>query len=227
MIETAVSGQRDGSVRPEPAHHLAPAVERARAARETARLQRAHARRSREAARQQCQESIQIRWRARRLCYDSHGPILAMWDGATREDPGDRPEQPHPLEQLHQLEQPHPLEQIDNADSVALASMAIERLFGVGLTLASCRAMIPDGAGSDRVDRAMDEIDVLIRDLRTAVFADHKLDAGGARSELRQSLPHLIDLANIAQAESSPTADHLNLTHTLQRALLELDWITE
>lgn len=138
-----------------------------------------------------------------------------MWDGRTLEEPGGRSAQPYPLEQP------------GHADSIALASMAIERLFGVGLTLASCRAMIPDGAGADRVDRAMDEIDVLIRDLRTAVFTDHKLDACSARSELRQSLPHLIDLANIAQTESSPTADHLNLTHTLQRALLELDWIAK
>ena len=133
-----------------------------------------------------------------------------MWDGQVREDDG-------------RSAQPRTPEQVDNADSIALVSMAIERLFGVGLTLASCRAVIPDGAGAARVDRAMEEIDALIRDLRSAVFADHKLDACGARSELRQSLPHLIDLANIAQTESSPTADHLNLTHTLQRALLELD----
>ena len=113
-----------------------------------------------------------------------------------------------------------------DADSIALASMAIERLFGVGLTLASCRMVIGDGPGADRVGKAMAEVDLLIRDLRTAVFADHKHDADSARSELRQSLPHLIDLANLAQADSSPTADHLNLTHTLQRALLELDWIT-
>ena len=134
---------------------------------------------------------------------------------------------PHPPAQSEPHAQRGPPVEIDNADSIALASLTIERLFGVGLTLASSRAMIPAGAGSDRVDRAMDEIDLLIRDLRTAVFAEHELDADSARSELRESLPHLIDLVNIAHAEGSPTADHLNLTHALQRALLELDWIAE
>lgn len=203
---------------------MARMVERARAARDFAQLQRAQARGCRDAALRQRQESIQILWRARRLCYDRHGVVLAMWDGSTRDgadglsDASGRGRHAQPL----------PLEYHDEiADNVSLVSMAIERLFGVGLTLAASRAMIPDGAGSERIDRAMDEIDILIRDLRTAVFADHRRDADSARSELRQSLPHLIDLANIAQAESSSTAEHFNLTHTLQRALLELDWITE
>lgn len=50
-----------------------------------------------------------------------------------------------------------------------LAGMVVDRLFGAGLTLQSA-ADVADGPAADRLRRAVDELDAIIHDLRSAVF---------------------------------------------------------
>ena len=52
---------------------------------------------------------------------------------------------------------------------LGLAEMAVHRLFGVGLTLQSA-AGLADGPAAARTQQAVDELDAIIRDVRTAVF---------------------------------------------------------
>jgi signal transduction histidine kinase len=47
--------------------------------------------------------------------------------------------------------------------------MAVHRLFGVGLTLQSA-AGLADGPVAARIQSAVDELDTVIRDVRTAVL---------------------------------------------------------
>jgi hypothetical protein len=52
-----------------------------------------------------------------------------------------------------------------------LAGDIVARLFSVGLSLDSARSIIGDGSAGDRVAAATDEVDRLIRDIRTFVFS--------------------------------------------------------
>jgi hypothetical protein len=51
----------------------------------------------------------------------------------------------------------------------ALAGMVVHRLFGVGLTLQSA-AGLAGGPVAERLQQAVDELDAIIRDVRTAAF---------------------------------------------------------
>jgi len=50
-----------------------------------------------------------------------------------------------------------------------VARMVVHRLFGVGLTLQSA-AGLAEGPVAARLQQAVDELDAIIRDVRTAVF---------------------------------------------------------
>jgi len=65
--------------------------------------------------------------------------------------------------------QDHGLAQGADAGAADVAGMVVHRLFGVGLTLQSA-AGLAAGPVAARLQQAVDELDVIIRDVRTAVF---------------------------------------------------------
>jgi len=50
----------------------------------------------------------------------------------------------------------------------------VSKLFSAGLRLESARSMIGDGAAGDRIAAAVDELDRMVRDIRTTVFSMHQ-----------------------------------------------------
>lgn len=56
------------------------------------------------------------------------------------------------------------------------AGYVVNRLFSIGLRLESARSIVGNGPAGDRIAAATDELDRVIRDVRTAMFghvADH------------------------------------------------------
>lgn len=51
-----------------------------------------------------------------------------------------------------------------------LAAALIQRIFGAGLLLAGVSSMVSPGTASERLDSAVAELDLLVRDIRQAVF---------------------------------------------------------
>ena len=51
-----------------------------------------------------------------------------------------------------------------------LVGYIVNRLFSVGLSLDSARSIVGNGPAGDRITAATDEVDRLIRDIRTAMF---------------------------------------------------------
>jgi hypothetical protein len=134
----------------------------------------------------------------RRLNYDMYGPIRAMWSGpADVEDGG------------------------GGTEPALAADLVINRLFAISLTLASATSLVHDPVASGRLMEAIDGIDALIRDVRQdALF---QADSRPASVDLRQSLNHVVNLADAAQADGSTTAELLDLAYSVRRALLQLD----
>jgi hypothetical protein len=50
------------------------------------------------------------------------------------------------------------------------AADIVNRLFSIGLRLESARSIVTKGPAVDRIAAATDEVDRVIRDIRTAVF---------------------------------------------------------
>lgn len=67
-----------------------------------------------------------------------------------------------------------------------LHDTVIQRLFAVGLSLQGVQVTANDPAVSTRVERAIDEIDGTIRDIRSAIFSLHtrRLPTAGPREEV-------------------------------------------
>ncbi len=59
----------------------------------------------------------------------------------------------------------------------------LQRLFALGLGLQAAHARLPASAGARRVDDAVDEIDAIIRDIRTSIFDLHTARGGTAPAE--------------------------------------------
>ena len=66
---------------------------------------------------------------------------------------------------------PGPLESAAPEDTMAeFVGCIVNRLFSVGLSLESARSIVGDGPAGDRIAAAIDEVDCIIRDIRTAMF---------------------------------------------------------
>ena len=65
-----------------------------------------------------------------------------------------------------------------------LHDLVIQRLFGVGMTLQAFTGRLEHLDDRRRVDGAVDEIDLAIKELRTAIFALTPTDSGGLRAAL-------------------------------------------
>jgi hypothetical protein len=66
---------------------------------------------------------------------------------------------------------PGPLEPAAPQDGMSeLVGYIVNRLFSVGLRLESARSIVGSGPAGDRIAAATDEVDRMIRDIRTALF---------------------------------------------------------
>ena len=66
---------------------------------------------------------------------------------------------------------PGPLEPAVPQDTMPeLVRYIVKELFSVGLSLESARSIVGNGPAGDRIAAATDEVDRLIRDIRTAMF---------------------------------------------------------
>ena len=76
----------------------------------------------------------------------------------------------------------------DDRERIArdLHDTVIQRLFAIGLSLQSALAFAVDPKTTDRVERAIDEIDGSIRDIRSAIFSLHarQLPTSGPREDV-------------------------------------------
>jgi signal transduction histidine kinase len=85
----------------------------------------------------------------------------------------------------------------EDRDRIArdLHDTVIQRLFGVGLRLQATLPMITSAAAQQRVQSAIDDLDVTVRDVRTAIFELHSRHATAGRSVLQELLELAADSA--------------------------------
>jgi signal transduction histidine kinase len=85
---------------------------------------------------------------------------------------------------------------LEDRDRIArdLHDLVIQRLFATGLALQGLRAKWPDGPDADRIDRAVDDLDETVREIRRAIFALRERDEHGLRSTL-------LDIVALARAQ--------------------------
>jgi hypothetical protein len=68
-------------------------------------------------------------------------------------------------------DRPGPLEPaVPKSTTPEFAGYVVNRLFSVGLSLDSARSIAGNGPAGDRIAAATDEVDRMIRDIRTALF---------------------------------------------------------
>ncbi|MCZ3389647.1 MAG: GAF domain-containing sensor histidine kinase [Actinomycetia bacterium] len=70
-----------------------------------------------------------------------------------------------------------------------LHDLVIQRLFATGMVLQGAQRLTSDPAVSERVSRAVDELDQTIREVRSTIFAlHHASEGGGLRSQVLQEV---------------------------------------
>ena len=89
------------------------------------------------------------------------------------------------------------------------AGYMVNRLFSVGLSLESARSIVGEGLAGDRVAAATDEVDGMIRDIRTTMF--------GFAADCQNHPPHRRSLAE-GQRPSAGLADR---TAALQQRMAQ------
>jgi signal transduction histidine kinase len=111
---------------------------------------------------------------------------------------------------------------LDDRDRIArdLHDRVIQRIFAVGMTLQGV-ARMPDPAGAtDRIDRAVDELDATIAEIRSAIFELGESSVpGGLRQSIKQLTeemaptlgvrPEITFSGTIDNSISNRTADHV------------------
>jgi hypothetical protein len=133
-----------------------------REARSAARLGRGHAAHLREAARKNAQDSIRLRWRARQVCYDSHGPVVAMWNG-------DKAPQPaaEPAPQLASV----PSGRVTDFRVRDSFHTMINRLFAITVEISGALTLNGNPEVGRRLREILDDTDEVIREVRVAASA--------------------------------------------------------
>jgi PAS domain S-box-containing protein len=123
--------------------------------------------------------------------------MLLQFTPATRDDPAvctavvrDVTERVRAQQQL--LEAERQLALLDDRERIGrdLHDRVIQRLFSAGLGLQSIAAAVDDEAIATRLERAIDEVDNSIRDLRTVIFGLSRRSRGGGAS-LKQAVLEL------------------------------------
>ncbi len=100
------------------------------------------------------------------------------------------------------------------------ASYVVNRLFSVGLSLDSARSVAGNGPTGDRIAAATDEVDELIRDIRTTVLSSAAAPPAALRKRTARTARDLQERALEAAARLERQAD-------LARQPSRLDYPTE
>jgi signal transduction histidine kinase len=79
---------------------------------------------------------------------------------------------------------------LEDRDRIArdLHDLVIQRLFATGLSLQGLRTRWPDSEAAQRLDVAVDDLDITVQEIRRAIFALKDRDRHGTRSQLLEVL---------------------------------------
>ncbi len=125
------------------------------------------------------------------------------------------------LDRAQATEDREELAVVSDRDRIArdLHDVVIQRLFATGLQLQGMRGIVVNPEVGDRLDKAVDDLDQTIRDIRTTIFELQHRQGGSLRSQLRALVkeyvpvlgfsPSLRLLGPVDTAVSSAVADQL------------------
>ncbi|MFE0642411.1 GAF domain-containing protein [Streptomyces sp. NPDC058877] len=88
---------------------------------------------------------------------------------------------------------------LEDRDRIArdLHDLAIQRLFATGMTLQSTRRFVDHPEASDRLGRAIDDLDATIKIIRSTIFGLREHDAPGSAPKLRSRVVKAVDEAMV------------------------------
>ncbi|MCX2180073.1 GAF domain-containing protein [Streptomyces sp. SKN60] len=86
---------------------------------------------------------------------------------------------------------------LEDHDRIArdLHDLAIQRLFATGMTLQSARRFVEHPEATDRLGRAIDDLDATIKIIRSTIFGLREHDTPGALPKLRNRVVKVVDEA--------------------------------
>ncbi|MEU9716637.1 GAF domain-containing protein [Streptomyces sp. NPDC047976] len=89
---------------------------------------------------------------------------------------------------------------LEDHDRIArdLHDLAIQRLFATGMTLQSAQRFVDHPQASERLARAVDDLDATIKIIRSAIFGLREHDAPGEASKMRSRMVQGLDEASAA-----------------------------
>lgn len=125
-----------------------------------------------------------------------------------------------PMSYADSQDLPGPQKPAPQATVSEFASYVVNRLFSVGLSLDSARSIAGNGPTGDRIVAATDEVDELIRDIRTTVFSPAADPSAALRTRTARTAREL-------QARALEAAALLEREADLARQPSRLDYPTE
>lgn len=89
---------------------------------------------------------------------------------------------------------------LEDHDRIArdLHDLAIQRLFATGMTLQSAQRFVDHPQASERLARAVDDLDATIKIIRSTIFGLREHEAPGEASKMRSRLAQALDEASAA-----------------------------
>jgi signal transduction histidine kinase len=98
------------------------------------------------------------------------------------------------LDRAQAIEDREELAVVSDRDRIArdLHDVVIQRLFATGLQLQGMRSMVVNPEVGERLDKAVDDLDQTIRDIRTTIFELQHRQAGSLRSRIRQLIKEYV-----------------------------------
>ncbi|KPH97277.1 GAF sensor signal transduction histidine kinase [Actinobacteria bacterium OV450] len=89
---------------------------------------------------------------------------------------------------------------LEDHDRIArdLHDLAIQRLFATGMTLQSAQRFVDHPQASERLARAVDDLDATIKIIRSTIFGLREHEARGETSKMRSRLVQALDAASVA-----------------------------
>ncbi|MFI5670894.1 GAF domain-containing protein [Streptomyces sp. NPDC051704] len=89
---------------------------------------------------------------------------------------------------------------LEDHDRIArdLHDLAIQRLFATGMTLQSAQRFVDHPLASERLARAVDDLDATIKIIRSTIFGLREREASGEASKMRSRLVQVLDEASEA-----------------------------
>jgi signal transduction histidine kinase len=129
-----------------------------------------------------------------RAHFAAAGALVALFDEAKAVDVEEREllgsfadQAALALDRAQAMEDREELAVVSDRDRIArdLHDVVIQRLFATGLQLQGMRAMIVNPEVGERVEKAVDDLDQTIRDIRTTIFELQHRNGGSVRSLVR------------------------------------------